>query len=80
MGFIAYGRKVAQTRDEVRYAFGISEDDPDAGVLVIPVADPESWFVEGRDGQSMAARRVLGKAVRLWRTTGEWPERASFYS
>jgi hypothetical protein len=80
MGFMAYGRKVAETADEVRYAFGESEGDPEAGVLVIPVADPESWYVDGREGHPRAAQRVFGKAARLRRQAGEWPEWASFYS
>ena len=80
MGFMAYGRRVAETADEVRYAFGTSETDPEAGVLVIPVADPDSWFVDGREDRPLAARRVLGKALRLHQQAGEWPEWASVFS
>lgn len=68
MGFVAYGRKVAETDQEVRYEFGASEHDPDAGVLVILTADPESWHVEGRPDRPPTAQRVWAKAVRAWRT------------
>ena len=83
MGFIAHGRKVAESGDEVRYAVGVAPADvdaPGAGVVVIPVADPEGWSVVGGDTDDPVARRILGKAVRAWRETGAWPERVAYYS
>lgn len=80
MGLAVCGDKVVETDREVRYRFGASETDPDAGVLVIPVADPGSWHVEGRIDRPLAAQRVWAKAVRSRRTADAWPDRASFLS
>jgi hypothetical protein len=80
MGFMAFGHKESETADKVRYAFGASADDPEAGVLVIPVADLEAWYVEGRKDRPMSAQRVFGKACRIHRDSGDWPEWASFYA
>lgn len=80
MGFMAYGRKVAEAADHVRYAFGVDEDDPEAGVLVIPVGEPDQWFVEGREDRPKSAVVVASKAHRLREETGEWPDWASVFS
>ncbi|NCT91840.1 hypothetical protein GXB85_12880 [Cellulomonas sp. APG4] len=63
-----------------RYDFGVSEDGPDRGTLVIPVSDPASWRVEGENPSPHLADVVLGKAVTLLRRTGRWPENASVYT
>ena len=78
MGVAVYGRKVAETPDEVRYEF---RDDPDAavdGVLVIDKRRPtESWRVEGEHASTGLGRRLAARAYRRFQETGEWPERAA---
>jgi hypothetical protein len=64
----------------VRYAFGLGEDDPERGVLVIPVADPEGWRVEGRPDRPKSAVAVAVKAHRLYMESGVWPEWASYFA
>lgn len=79
MGAVAYGRRVREDRTSVSYTFGIEPGSPD-GVLVVPVADPDAWYVDGSDERPAAALRVLGKAVRTFRSTGGWPESVAFQS
>ena len=44
----------------------------DEGVLVIPVDDADTWYVEGVEW-------ALIKVLRLHRNEGVWPDRAAFY-
>lgn len=80
MGFAAYGRRLDEGPEVVRYAFGIDEHDPEAGVLAIPVADPEQWYVDGRTDRPKSASVVAVKAVRERERTGAWPEWASHFA
>jgi hypothetical protein len=80
MAFLAYGRRLSVDATHVRYDYGLTEDDPARGVLVIPVADPEAWFMEGRDDHPRGAARVAGKAALHHERTGEWLENASYFS
>ncbi len=79
MGTTGYGRRVAEDGRTVRYAFGAGPGKID-GILVIPVDDPDGWFVEGREDRPVVARNVLHKALRSRRRAGEWPRDASFFS
>lgn len=79
MGAVAYGRKVREDDERVSYTFGVGPTSP-AGVLVVPVTDPDAWYVEGSSARPVAALRVLGKAVRTFRSTGGWPETVVFQS
>lgn len=79
MGAVAYGRKVREDGASVSYTFGIEPASPE-GVLVIPVADPDAWYVEGGEARPVAALRVLGKAVRTFRSSGSWPDVVAFQS
>jgi hypothetical protein len=79
MGTMGFGRKVREDGDSVRYEFGV---DPAVveGVLVVPVADVDSWYVQGSDDRPFTAQIVLHKALRLHRRDRAWPVDASFYS
>lgn len=77
MGAAAYGTRLGQDEVHVRYSFATDPAAPE-GVLVIPLADPEGTYAEGHDRLPPAASRVLGKAVRMHRQTGTWPERVAF--
>jgi hypothetical protein len=79
MGAIAYGRRLRQDASAVAYTFGLDPDEPD-GIVVIPLDDPGSWYVEDAADRPLAAEHVVIKAYRLHRTTGAWPEIASFFS
>ncbi|WP_148234418.1 hypothetical protein [Cellulomonas flavigena] len=61
------------------YTFGVEPTSP-AGVLVIPVAAPDAWYVDGSEARPAAALRVLGKAVRTFRGSGSWPDAVAFQS
>jgi hypothetical protein len=78
MGIAVYGRKVAETSEEVRYEYA---DDPDSavdGVLVIDKRHPtENWHVEGDNASPGLGRRLAARAYRRFQETGEWPERAA---
>ena len=79
MGAVAYGRKVDEEADAVRYLFGLEPEVWD-GELRIPLEDVDGWSVVGRDDRPSAARYVVGTAYRLRRRTGEWPDRVVFQS
>lgn len=79
MATMGFGRLVSEDRDAVRYEFG-SGPDAIEGTLVIPVSDPEQWYVDGGEQKSVLARNVLHKALRLQRRDGVWPRDASFFS
>lgn len=79
MAAIVYGRKLREDAEQVAYSFGRAPDTSE-GILVIPVENIDAWYVEGHEGESVSARRILQKAVRLQRRTGSWPEDASFYA
>lgn len=79
MGAVAYGRKVREDDESVSYTFAIEPAAPE-GVLVIPVVDPDAWYVDGSDARPTAALRVLGKAVLTFRRSGSWPEVVAFQS
>ncbi|UJP39838.1 hypothetical protein [Cellulomonas palmilytica] len=79
MGGVAYGRKVDESPDEVRYAFGATPELGE-GVLVVPVADLDAWCVQGSPERPLSAQWVLVKALRVRRTSGRWPERVAFRS
>ncbi len=83
-----WGRKVAESPAApgapatVSYAFG---DGPDAvrGVVVIPVDDAASSYLEGRPGDPMIGRQaaaVAHKARRTFEATGAWPDAAHHFS
>lgn len=76
----SFARLISVDVVAARYDFGVSEDDPDRGTLVIPVDDPASWRVEGTNPSPHLADVVVGKAVTLQRRTGRWPENASVYT
>ncbi len=65
---------------QARYDYGIDEQDPGRGVLVIPVDDPDGWFIDGRDDRPRMAGVVTAKAWREFRRSGEWPENASVFT
>lgn len=79
MGTTGFGRLTGEDQDVVRYEFG-SGPDAIEGTLVIPVADPEQWYVDGGEERPVLARDVLHKALRLQRRDGAWPRDASFFS
>lgn len=79
MGAMAYGRKVREDDASVSYTFSGETTEPE-GVLVIPLTDPETWYVEGRDHKPLTALRVLGKAAKLHRLSGSWPDTVIFQS
>lgn len=73
----AYGRLLSADDECARYDYGIDLGDPLRGVIVIPVRDPESWCIEGRDDRPRMALSVAARAVREFERTGAWPEWAS---
>lgn len=79
MAAMGFGRLVGEDSQSIRYEFG---PDPQSieGVLVIPLRDPEQWFVDGSSSKPVLARNVLQKALRLHRRDGAWPRSASFFS
>ncbi|WP_431837136.1 hypothetical protein [Cellulomonas sp. Y8] len=79
MGTTGFGRLLSEGADVARYEFG-PEPSSVRGVLVIPLDDPEQWYVEGQEERSVLARNVLHKALRLRRRDGVWPRDASFFS
>lgn len=79
MAGMAFGRKVAESATEVRYAFG-ETPVADEGVLVIPFEDLDAWYVEGTQDRPISAQWALVKVLRLHRREGGWPEKAAFYS
>lgn len=80
MAYICYGRRISEDDTCVRYEFGEDDNDPAAGVLVIPHHDPSLWFVEGRVEKPLAARKVASRATRIHAESGAWPEWASVFN
>lgn len=86
MGFLANGRKIDETAERVRYSFERYPGDPEAGVLAIPVEDPEEgWTVVGSgaggsDDAPKSAVVVVVKALRGFRTAGAWPDEVHYAS
>lgn len=80
MASAAYGRLVSADDEDARCDYGMGPDDPRRGVLVIPVRDPEAWFIEGRDDRPRPAGSVMARAVRGFESTGTWPEWASIFT
>jgi hypothetical protein len=76
----AYGRLVSADDEFARYDYGIDHDDPRRGTVVIPVRDPESWFMAGRDDRPRMALSVVARAVREFERTGAWPRWASVFT
>src|SRR5690554_3163527 len=64
MARAAHGRQVTADGVLVRYAFGADADDPEAGILAIPVDSPADWYVEGREDRPKSAIAVARKASR----------------
>jgi hypothetical protein len=79
MGTTGFGRKLSEDVDVVLYSFGV---DPEVveGVLVIPLTDIDSWYVDGSDDRPSTARNVLHKALRVHQRDGTWLVDASYYS
>ena len=73
----AYGRLVQADDEFARYDDGTDPHDPRRGTLVIPVRDPESWFMAGRDDRTRMAMSIAARAVREFERTGARPEWAS---
>ncbi|GAA3805628.1 hypothetical protein [Cellulomonas soli] len=80
MAIVAFGHRLSISTDAVRYEFGLTADDPDRGVVVIPLDDAEAWFVEDRADRPVSAKKVVGRAWLQHERTGEWPEWASVAS
>ncbi len=80
MASAAYGRLVSADDEHARYDYGMGPDDPRRGVLVIPMWNPEAWFMEGRDDRPRMAGSVVARAVRGFESTGAWPEWASIFT
>lgn len=76
----AFGLLLSANVTEARYDYGLTEDDPERGVLVIPVEDPAAWWVEGVNAHPVFAGSVAGKAVTAFQRTGEWPANASIHT
>jgi hypothetical protein len=78
-GVFVYASKVGETEAEVRYE--VRQDRPEAPVrcvLIIPKDDPdELWRVEGEATSRALASLVVGRAIRLHRERGSWPERVA---
>ena len=79
MAGMAYGKKLSEDPSVVRYAFGPSPSEVH-GVLVVPVDDVDSWYVEQATDRPTYARWVFSKVYRLWSSSGTWPDDARFYS
>ncbi len=62
MASSAHGRLVSADDKFARHDYGIDPQDPLRGVIVIPVDDPESWFMEGRDDRPRMAVRPGGRS------------------
>lgn len=80
MASSAYGRLVSADDEFARYDYGIDPEDPLRGIIVIPVHDPESWYMEGRDDHPRMALSVTARAVREFEKSGNWPEWASIFT
>ena len=76
----AFGLLLSVGPDEVRYDYGLHEQDPGRGVLVIPIGDPARWRIDGREDRPAIAESVVGKAVLGFRADGIWPENASVFT
>ena len=76
----AFGLLLTVDEVAVRYDCGTREDDPLRGVVVIPIAEPESWYMEGRSDRPRFAKNIVGRALNLRERTGAWPKNASFQS
>lgn len=70
---------VTESVTEVRYAFGATPE-ADEGVLVVPVADPDAWYVEGTHERPVTAQWALLAVLRRHRREGRWPAQAAFHS
>jgi len=80
MAFMAYAHQLSKTPEAIRYDYGMTEDDPERGVLVIPLTDPEAWYMEGRTDRPWGAGKVVRRAWVRREQTGEWPAEASVFS
>lgn len=76
----AFGILLSVDETTARYDYGMREDDPQRGILVIPVSDPNAWYMEGREDRPHWAGTVVSRALYLRQQTGEWPKNASFQS
>ena len=76
----AFGLLLSVDEVHARYDYGQAADDPERGVLVIPVSSPEDWWMEGREDRPRVAGRVVWKALKGYRSSGEWPANASYFS
>ncbi|WP_182112450.1 MULTISPECIES: hypothetical protein [unclassified Actinotalea] len=76
----AFGIRLSSSDGRARYDYGIDEQDPERGVLVIPATDPDAWFIEGRGDRPRMASAVMATAYREFQRTGEWPANASVFT
>ena len=76
----AFGVLVSVDEEAARYDCGIEEDDPARGIVVIPIAAPDHWYMEGRDDRPNFARNIVGRALHLRGRSGAWPQNASYQS
>ena len=76
----AFGLLLSATEAEARYDCGRTEDDPERGVVVVRLHEPDRWHMEGRDDRPAFARNIAARALRLRSTTGTWPSNASYQS
>ncbi|QAY72186.1 hypothetical protein ET445_01360 [Agromyces protaetiae] len=83
MAVLLYGRLLTVDATAARYAYGRDrsvwiEPDRADGIVVIPVAHPEDWYVEGTEQRLKPAAALVHKARKSFRTDGAWPEGVAF--
>ncbi|MEV7972970.1 hypothetical protein [Cellulomonas sp. NPDC089187] len=78
MAYSAFARLIDSSGNESWYDCGVTEDGPERGVLHLQFVD--DVFPEWEDGRpiDMIARAVARRAGHAFKTTGAWPENASF--
>lgn len=80
MARMAHGERLSATKESVTYRFAENPRDKWDGVLVIPVAEPDTAHVEDMTDPPFAARAVFGKAFRHYEVHGDWPESVLYAS
>lgn len=80
MAIRAFAVLIEASGNSARYDCGIEEGGPERGILSLRF-DPE-LVVEWEDGRplDLMGRNIAGRAGRLFRQSGNWPDNASIQS
>lgn len=77
MAFRAFAVLIDSEGTAARYDCGVTEDGPERGVLRIAHSPDLIFAWEDGRHDDWIAPRIAGRAGRIFRETGSWPDNAS---